>query len=388
MSHSALLIWGIILLSANLRPAITGVGPLVEIITRQTGLPSAIAGILTTLPLIAFGVVSPISPSLVRKFGMERSLFLGLVVLTIGTLLRSWGSVFGLMIGMFLVGSGAAIENVLLPSLVKRDFPSQIGLVTGLYSSVMNVFAALASGISVPLSLVARLGWRGSLASWAVLSLLAMAVWLPQLKRRHGMGVHRPTGAWRSAVAWQITFFMGLQSLLFYVNVAWLPTLLHDRGMSLGLSGWMVSLMQFVSLPSTFVVPIIAVRRKNQQGLVGIISLLFALGYLGLLLPGTRFAWLWVTLIGVAGGASISLALAFFGLRSHHHEQAAELSGMAQSVGYLLAAIGPISIGLIHHATKTWSLPLLALLVTVGLMLVSGLGAGRNVYVQSRSPIP
>jgi CP family cyanate transporter-like MFS transporter len=180
---------------------------------------------------------------------------------------------------------------------------------------------------------------------------------------------------------------MGLQSLLFYVNVAWLPTLLHDRGMSLALSGWMVSLMQFVSLPSTFLMPIIAVRRKNQQALVGIISLLFAFGYLGLLLPGTRFAWIWVTLIGVAGGASISLALAFFSLRSHHHDQAAELSGMAQSVGYLLAAVGPISIGLIHHTTRTWTLALLALLVTVLLMLVFGLGAGRDIYVESRFSI-
>ena len=171
-------------------------------------------------------------------------------------------------------------------------------------------------------------------------------------------------------------FFMGLQSLLFYVNVSWLPTLLHDRG-----------LMQFVSFPSTVLMPIISVRRKNQQALVGIICLLFTFGYLGLLLPGTRFAWIWVTPISVAGGASISLALAFFSLRSQHHDQAADLSGIAQSVGYLLAAVGPNSIGLNHHATKTWTPPLLALLVTVLLMLVFGLGVGRDIYVESRFSI-
>ncbi|MHB1610671.1 MAG: MFS transporter, partial [Sulfobacillus sp.] len=246
-------------------------------------------------------------------------------------------------------------------------------------------FAALSSGISVPLSHISGVGWRGSLASWILLTGCAMVLWLPQMKNHHSLSSHAPISLRHSRVAWQITLFMGLQSLLFYVNVAWLPNLLHDRGMTLAGAGWMVSLMQFVSLPASFLMPIIAGRRKNQQSLVLLVGLLFGIGYLGLLLAGISTSWIWIVLIGMAGGASISLALAFFSLRSHTHSEAAQLSGMAQSIGYLLAALGPISIGLIHHATKNWAIPLAVLLAIVILMGLFGWGAGQDVYVNDGS---
>ncbi len=383
--QQVLLIPGIILLAANLRPAITGVGPLVDTISRATGLSQALAGLLTTLPLVAFGLVSPVSPVLVRRLGIERTLFLGLAILSLGILLRSLGPISSLLIGMFLVGSGAAIGNVLLPGLVKRDFPFKIGLMTGLYSTVMNIFAALSSGMSVPLSHISGVGWRGSLASWILLTGCAMVLWLPQMKNHHSLSSNAHISLRHSRVAWQITLFMGLQSLLFYVNVAWLPNLLHDRGMTLAGAGWMVSLMQFVSLPASFLMPIIAGRRKNQQSLVLLVGLLFGIGYLGLLFAGVNTSWIWIVLIGMAGGASISLALAFFSLRSHTHGEAAQLSGMAQSIGYLLAALGPISIGLIHHATKNWTIPLVVLLAIVVVMGLFGWGAGQDVYVNDGS---
>lgn len=381
----SLLILGILLVAVNLRPSITGIGPLIGTIAQHTGLTPAVSGILTTLPLIAFGLISPLSPRLVRRFGLETALFLGLLCLTLGTLIRATGSIAALLFGMFLVGSGVALGNVLLPSLVKRDFPRHIGLMTGLYSTMMSSCAALASGISVPMALRWGLGWRGSLAIWAVLGTLAMLLWIPQLRRHQRVPIAIKISLWRSRLAWQVTLFMGLQSLIFYVNVAWLPNLLHDRGMSLASAGWMLSWMQFISLPGSFIMPILAGKRPHQRHLVVAISLLFMLGYAGLLTQGLHLAWVWVGLVGLAGGASLSLALVFFSLRTKTPEEATELSGMAQSVGYLLAAVGPVSIGLLHHATHSWTAPLIMLLVVAILVGWTGLFAGRQAFVETTS---
>lgn len=384
--RSFLLYIAVIFMAANLRPTITGVGPLINVIAHSTGLSSEISGLVTTLPLIAFGVISPLAPGLAERFGMERTLFVSVIVLAIGTLLRSTGTAWALLAGMLVVGASVAVGNVLLPSLIKRDFPLQIGLLTGVYVTVMNVFAGLASGISVPLARTS-LGWKGSLAIWVLLALVALIAWAPLLKERHRPERSVGKSFWRSSVAWQITFFMGLQSLLFYVNVAWLPSLLHSRGMPLGLAGWLVSLMQLVSLPATFIIPILATRQRNQQTLVILISLCFFIGYAGLLFTrGTVLSVIWVIFIGFGAGASISLALAFFSLRTRHHEHAGQVSGMAQSVGYLLAAIGPLLVGYLYGQSGHWNWPLIILLVSVILMAIAGMGAGRDIYIDEDMP--
>ncbi len=369
----------------NLRPTITGVGPLIGVISRNTGLGTQWAGSLTTLPLIAFGLISPIVPALARRWGLNATLLLGLILLTVGTLIRSIGSISMLLAGMFLVGSGVAIVNVLLPSLVKREFSTRIGLMTGLYSTVMGVFAALASGISIPLAMDTSLGWRGALGIWAILSFIGVLAWLPQIRHRQNSPLLARGTLWRSPLAWYVTLFMGLQSLLFYVNVAWFPTLLHSLGMSLAGAGWMVSWMQLISLPGSFLMPIWASRRKDQRSLMLITGILFVLGYIGILVEGTTWAWLWIACIGFAGGASISLALTYFSLRTKNERDATELSGMAQSVGYVLAALGPITIGFLYHLTAGWTVPLLLLLTTSILMLAAGIPASRNLTVQVSS---
>lgn len=379
----------IILTAANLRPAITGVGPLIAIISAGTGLAPSLAGLVTTLPLVAFGLVSPLAPRLARRLGLERSLFLGLIILAIGTILRAQGSALALLVGMLGVGGGVAIGNVLLPSLIKRDFTTQVGVMTGMYVTIMNVFAGLGSGVSVPIARDWGFGWQGSLALWAVLAVLGLVVWLPLLKHRHVPDPTRGQGFWRSGTAWQITLFMGFQSLLFYVNIAWLPTLLHDRGFSLALSGWLVSLTQIVSLPGTFIMPILAQRQRTQHSLVSATAVIFIAGYLGLwLMHGPIWSIIWVIFIGLGSGVSISLALAFFSLRTHNHQSAGQISGMAQSVGYLLAAVGPITIGYLYAATKSWNVPLIMLLVVVLLMTAAGFGASRDVFIDDeRNPI-
>ncbi|MCY0898048.1 MAG: MFS transporter [Firmicutes bacterium] len=377
------LLIGMLLLAANLRPAITGVGPLIDAITAGTRLPAVLAGLVTAVPLIAFGLFSPLAPMLARRMGLERVLYTGLILLLIGTLIRSLPSAPLLLIGMFFVGTGIAVANVLLPSLVKRDFPSRIGFVTGLYVTVMNVFAGLASGVSVPLAGDFHLGWQGALAVWSMLTVLALIWWLPFLRARHTVEVAPREPLWRSWLAWQLTFFMGLQSFLFYVSIAWLPSLLHSRGFSLSTAGWLVSIMQLVGLPATFVVPILAGRQHRQPALVIGVSLTFFLGFLGLLTTHT----LWTTvlcmvLLGLGMGASISLALAFFALRTRHHHTAGAVSGMAQSIGYFLAAVGPFTVGYMYHLSHAWNGPLVLLIAVVLIMTVFGLGAARNRYIE------
>lgn len=391
-TRSFLLVLGIVLIAANLRSAITSIGPLVGIIGEDTGLSSVFTGLLTTLPLIAFAIISPLAPKIARRFGMEATLFASLIFLATGIFIRSiTSSILLLFTGTALIGVTIAIANVLLPSLIKRDFPNKIGLMTGAYSVSMGICASLASGLSIPLIQNLGFSWRGSLMCWALLAVAGILVWLPQLRsHQHSSNIQAnkavPTSnLWRSKLAWQVTLFMGLQSLAFYITIAWLPEILHDRGMSIVNAGWMLSLMQFVSLPATFIVPVLATKRPSQRGLVAIFAIISLIGYIGLLFDSTNvLAALWIMLIGLGQGALISLALTFFGLRTTNAGQAAALSGMAQSIGYLLAAIGPILFGLLHEMTNSWTTPILMVIIAMVSLLVAGLGAGRGTKITMR----
>ncbi|HZU03066.1 MAG TPA: MFS transporter [Ktedonobacteraceae bacterium] len=382
---TALLVAGIVLLAANLRPAITSVGPLIGEIRADIGISNGLIGLLTALPLLAFAALSPLAPRLARRWGMEFTLLVSLIVLVVGIVLRSLPSVVALFAGTALLGTAIAISNVLLPSLMKRDFPTRVGLMTSVYSTIMGSWAALAAGVSVPIAQGLGIGWRGSLACWALLAIVAIVVWLPQLRSHHAIAPKRTSttvrGLWRSLLAWQVTLFMGFQSLVFYAVVTWLSAILHDQGMNATSAGWMVSLFQLVGIPSSFLVPMLAGRRPSQRLLVVAIGILCLTAYAGLLSTGNNLIPLWIALLGFGQGACISLALMFFILRTPDAAHAAELSGMAQSIGYLLAAAGPVLFGLLHDLTHTWTIPLLTLVaVTLG-MLCTGLGAGRNATV-------
>jgi CP family cyanate transporter-like MFS transporter len=380
---------GIILIALNLRSAITGVGPLIGTIRTDTGISNTVAGLLTSLPLLAFGFGSTLMPLLARRFGIERTLFGGLLVLIAGILLRSVPATAALFTGTAVLGLAITVGNVLLPSLIKRNFPEHIGTMTGVYTSSMGILAAVASGVSVPLSRIDWLGWRGALGCWASLVLIAVVAWLPQLRaQRSGAAPSPPRGThsrlWRSPLAWQVTLFMGMQSLLFYVIIAWLPTIVQERGVSAAQAGWQLFLMQIVSLPASLVVPILAGRLPDQRGYTTAAVLFTAAGLAGILLAGTVALALWVTLLGIGLGASISLALMFMGLRTRDAHQAAELSGMAQSIGYLLAATGPILVGFLHDLTHNWTLPLALLCLVACALLFAGLGASRAADVSSK----
>ncbi|MCZ0107559.1 CynX/NimT family MFS transporter [Bacillus licheniformis] len=389
--NNIFLIAGIIFIAFNLRPAITAVGPLISSIRSDMDLTNGMAGFLTTLPLLSFAVLSPVAPKLGQKLGNERTLWVGLVILLIGILLRSYGESITLFAGTALIGVGIAICNVLLPSLIKHKFPDKAGIMTSFYTTAMSIFAALASGISIPLSHGLAWGWSASLMVWAGLAFVAILIWVPQL-RYHDTGNRTVSlkadgqTVWRSKIAWQVTFFMGIQSFLFYCTIAWLPEILRSHGMSMSLAGWMLSQMQFASLPSTFLTPVLAGRFQNQKSIVLALGILYLAGMSGLLYGGsTAMLTLWVILIGIGQGSSISLALTLIGLRSENADQAAALSGMSQSAGYLLAAIGPSFVGFLYDHMHSWNGPILLFIGALVALIGAGLGAGRNQYIYAKA---
>ena len=381
-----LLVLAIVLLAANLRPALTSVAPLIGQIRTDTGVSHGVAGLLTALPLLAFALLSPVAPRLSRRFGMERALLASLLVLAGAILLRSAGTLPALFLGTVILGAAIALGNVLLPGLVKREFPERAGLMTSVYSTALGISAALAAGVSVPIADQAGVGWRASLALWAIPASLAAVAWLPQLRSSDRTvaasaltsGV---SGLWRSPLAWQVTLFMGLQSLAYYVTLTWLPEILQGDGMSAARAGWMLALSQAVAIASMFFAPVIAGRRPSQRGVVVVAVSLSGAGTLGLLVAGATVSVLWVVLLGLGQGACFSLALTFFALRAPDSEHAAALSGMAQSVGYLLAAAGPFLFGVLRDATHAWNVPLALLFAIVVCLLISGLGAARDAHV-------
>ncbi|MFC4023539.1 CynX/NimT family MFS transporter [Oceanobacillus longus] len=384
-----LLTTGIIIIAFNLRPAITSIGPIIGIIRDDIGLSNWSAGLLTSLPLIAFAIMSPIAPRLANRVTNERSMLIGLILLFIGISVRSISIIFLLFMGTLFVGLGIAILNVLLPGIIKDKFPNKVGLMTSVYSTSMGILAATASGLSVPLANGMNGGWQVALLLWTIPVMIGIIVW-SYLSRKESKKNQTEikfiqsadNQIWRSPLAWQVAAFMGFQSFLFYVTISWLPAILHDSGFSMATAGWMLSFTQIIGLPASFLVPMIAEKFKSQRGIVLVLTLSSFVGYGGLLL-GTSYAVMLISilLIGVALAGSFALALTFLGMRARTPKQAAELSGMAQSIGYLLAAIGPIVIGYLYDLTNAWTVPLIMIMFVSILVFLFGMGAGQNKYV-------
>ncbi|WP_306014178.1 MULTISPECIES: CynX/NimT family MFS transporter [unclassified Allomuricauda] len=377
-----LLLAGILLIAMNLRPALASVGPLVSDIQASTGLSNGLLGLLTTLPLIAFGIISTLTPLVTRRLGMGWTLFLAMALLTLGIVIRSFGPIFTLYFGTLLIGVAISFGNVMLPSLTKRNFSENSGLITSLYSSVMAIGAALAAGLSVPLAQQHNLGWQGSLAVWAVCAFLAVLLWLPQVTRlkRTPPSNNRPTGPktlLRSKLAWQVALFMGLQSLTFYVILAWLPSIIQDRGHGANYAGWMLSLSQATGILGSLLIPVLAGRRRDQRSIVLLLAGIEVIGLVGLIVPSLGLVWLWVSLIGFVLGGTFGLSLLFLVLRSRDSDEATSLSGMAQSIGYIIAATGPSLFGAIIDIIGSWTPALAVLFVIAALKFFMGMGAAK-----------
>ena len=390
---------GILFISFNLRAPITAVGSIVDMIQNDYALSSASAGFITTLPLIAFAVVSPFVAQMSNKHGHATTMMIGLIFILAGIICRSYLGMYGLFIGTAVIGVGIAIGNVIIPAIIKKHFSRRVGLVTSIYTSGMCIFAAVGAGISVPLAKGVDLGWKNSLAVWFVLAVVTIFIWSSQTRGEKSSASapaaasadvaaktdnsKSTTSIWKSKLAWWVTLFMGTQSLLFYSLVAWLPTIITSKGMTVEFAGSMALTFQLMAIPATLVIPIISDKLNDQKLLVIITCIIYGSGMF-LFLTGFNQTMLFlaVVLMAIGMGGSISLSIAFISLRSPNSKKASELSGMAQSAGYLFAAAGPIVTGLIFDLESSWTVPLILFMVLIAVLAFCGLFAGHDSTVQ------
>jgi len=415
----ALLTAGIIVLAINMRAAITSLPPIFPELHGALHLSAASQSVLAAIPVLCFGLFSGIAAPLSRAFGEERVLGVALVLLAAGLVLRGAAPSALLLPGTVVAGSAIALMNVLLPSLVKRRRPERAGLLIGLYLMSLSAGAIVASLIAVPVYQAAggSAAVRLSLGMWALPALIAAAVWLPQLRYRTEPGLVEPAvaepaaaepvageaGAARSGaggseaggsqagggagrrrsvlartpLAWQVTAFMGLQSLTYYATLSWFPTIFRDRGLSAVHAGTLLAVMNLGNAVAALLIPVLAHRRPDQRLLALVAMICTGAGLAGAAFGPLGTATPFVFLLGLGQGASLGLAIFYTMARSPDPVTAASLSAFAQSIGYLLASLGPLLLGLLHTATGGWNVPVWVLLGIVVLQLVSGWLAGR-----------
>jgi CP family cyanate transporter-like MFS transporter len=376
----------VVAIAFNMRTAIGEIPPVLP----DLGLSSAGQSILATVPVVCFGLAALAAPALRAWLGEERGLLAVLALLLVGVLVRAAAPGAGLFPGTVLAGCGIAVMNVLVPSLIRRRFPGHVGLMTGVYSTALVAGGSLSAAATVPLRDAANGSLHVALGIWAIPIVIALVVWLPQRRHRAlpavagGREAIRALG--RSRVAWYVTLFMGLQSLLYYAPLSWLPAIHRDQGIDAATAGFLLSTLNFVSVPTTFLAPVLAHRMRDQRPAVAACVALTAIGLLGILVAPSSTALVWVVILGLGQGAALSLALLMIVLRAADDDTAARLSSMAQGFGYLIAATGPLVTGLLHAATGSWTIPLALLVALCGVELVVGLAAARARTVHAYPP--
>lgn len=380
----------VVLIAFNLRPALSSIAPVLPEIMADTGLSAAGASVLTTAPVLCLGLFGPLAPRLARRIGMERTMLLALFAILLGTGLRGLANAPALMAGSLFAGAGIGMGSVLMPGLLKRDFPDRGALMTGVYVMALSFGAAFAAAVTTPLRVALDGWWGGALAAWTVPAAVAMAwagtVWAGRLGRGPGGAVPAPAarrGAvlWRDPLAWQVTLFMGLQSTLAYVVFGWMAPMLRSRGDSAVTAGFVVSLSVVFQIVASLPVPILAARMRRQSGPAAVATLLAGASFVALLIAPLSWQWALAALLGLGQGAAFSLAILLIMLRAGDSGVAARLSGMAQGVGYTMAAAGPLIVGVLHDWSGGWA-GAGWLCVAVGLGgAVAGALAGRDRLV-------
>lgn len=375
-------------LSINIPLAASSMSPLLPTIRHDTGLSAAAGGLLITIPLLCFGTLSSFAPRLARRFGTDRVIAMSLVVLSASILLRSAPGIIALFGGTLLLGITVTCGNVLLPGVIKRKFERRTGPVMALFTTGVLAGAALGEGATVPLMHALGWSWRATLALWAGGSVFALLVWLPQMRDTRESNADLPLPIYpelrrfyRDRLAWQVALFFGMQTVIYNSAAAWIPSVFVSHEVSQSEAGLLLAVVNLTGMITTFTFPVLAMRRATQGRLVIAAAALLATSLVGLLLAPVAGALIWMVLFGLGQGAAFSLGFSLILLRSTDEQHATELSGMSQSVGYLLGALGPVGLGLVRDMTDGWTWPILVLLFLMVPFVVIGLGASRDRHV-------
>ncbi|MGZ5415946.1 MAG: MFS transporter [Nocardioides sp.] len=382
-----LVVVGIVVLAFNLRPAAVSVGPVLDEIRTALGMSPTTAGVLTTLPVLAFASFGAAAPGLARVLGVHRVTLLALGAVVVGLSLRARTDSVVLLLALSLLAlGGMATANVLMPSLVKLHFPRRVGLLTSVYTTSLAIGLTAASVLTVPLS--EQLGsWRWGLGAWAVTAAVAAVPWCGLLRhdRSPEEAPHTVTlsAVARTRLGWAMAALFGLQSLQAYAIFGWFAQVYRDAGFSAGTAGLLLGVITGVSIPLAFWLPSLSARLHDQTVLMCALVACYPLGYLGLILAPAAGAWLWAVVIGV-GTSIFPVVLTLIGLRSRTPAGTAALSGFTQSVGYLIAAVGPFGVGLLYDLTAGWTVPLSALMLLTVPMLVAALTVARPCYIEDQ----
>jgi CP family cyanate transporter-like MFS transporter len=380
---------GIVVLAFNLRPAAVSVGPVLDEITRALGMSPTTAGVLTTLPVLAFATFGALAPWLARGVGIHRVTLLALVAVVAGLGLRARIDDVAAFLALSLLAlAGMATANVLLPSLVKIHFPDRVGLLTSIYTTALAIGLTSASVLTVPLA-EGFGSWRWGLLAWAVTALVAALPWVALVRhdRSPDLATHTVTLAAvaRTRLGWAMALFFGLQSLQAYSIFGWFAQVYRDAGFSASTAGLLLGVVTAISIPLSFWVPSLTARLHDQSWLITGLVLCYPVGYAGLLLAPVGGAWLWAVIVGIAASV-FPLVLTLIGLRARTGEGTAALSAFTQSVGYLVAAVGPLGMGVLYDLTGAWTVPLLALIVLSVPQLLVGLLVARPSYIEDSLP--
>lgn len=376
----------VILIAFNLRPVFSSLSVVLPEIVAATRMSATAASALTTLPIVCLGLFAMCAPWLGRRLGTERTLLACMVLIAVGTALRGLGHAPLLFIASALAGIGIAVSNVLLSALIKREFSSHGAAMMGGYTMAVCGGAAAGAGLTVPLEHALGMDWTGALAVWAVPAVIGVALWAPQswpIRPLASDSSFVVRGLWQDPLAWQVTLYMGLQSALAYSVMGWLAPILRERGLSAETAGFVVSVSVLTQVVTCLVVPGMALRRHRQVSLAVGSAAMTVAAILACMFGPIGGIWAWAVALGVAQGSTFALALTLIVMRSPDANVAARLSGMAQGVGYLIAACGPLLVGLLRAWTGSFQASAW-LFGAVGLALVlAGFGAGRARLVNA-----
>jgi CP family cyanate transporter-like MFS transporter len=386
---TVLVLAGILLLSLNLRPAAVSVGPVLEELRDALGMGAGSAGVLTSLPVLAFAVFGALAPAAAARLGPHRVTFLALLAVVVGLAGRAVVGHEASFLALSLVAvSGMAMANVLIPSLVRLHFPHRIGLVTGLYTTALAVGLTASFLLTVPVA-DALGGWRYGIGIWAVLAAVAALPWLGLI--RHDQRIDAPVrdvgyrDIARTRLGWAMTLFFGLQSLMAYAVFGWFATLWRDAGFGAGTASALVGVVAAVSIPLSLWAPQAVARPGDQRWVLVLIMSCYPVAYVGLLVAPHALAVLWALVLGTAL-VTFPVVLTMVGLRTRTAGATAALSGWTQSTGYLMAALGPFGIGVLHEATDGWTWPLLVLTALSVPLFFVGLYVGRPAHIEDQLP--